>query len=179
MERTLLGADEMRAILETAAARTVRGMGMAKLAIVGIRKRGAVLAERLREIIRANTGCEAPLGSLDITLYRDDFSTLGANPVVGGTDVLFDMDGRKVLLVDDVLYTGRTIRAALDALTDLGRPAMVRLFVLVDRYHRELPIQADFAGRRVRTRVSEMVEVRVREIDGRDEVVVMDRKRAP
>jgi pyrimidine operon attenuation protein/uracil phosphoribosyltransferase len=119
---------------------------------------------------------EVPLGFLDITLYRDDFSRIGPNPVVSGTEISFDLEGRTILLVDDVLYTGRTVRAALDELIDFGRPGLVRLLVLVDRQGRELPIHPDFVGIKAVVASNQYVEVRVKEIDGMDGVVVVERR---
>ncbi len=129
-----------------------------------------MLAARLRDAIRANEGGDVPLGSLDITLYRDDLTRIGYAPVVRESDIGFSVDGRVVVLVDDVLFTGRTIRAAMDALVDYGRPRAIRLAVLVDRGHRELPIRADFVGKNVPTAPGDDVRVHLVEVDGRDEV---------
>ncbi len=142
------------------------------LAVVGIRTRGVYLAERLQKKLHEITGTEIPLGTLDITMYRDDLSEVGPNPEVRETKLPFDLNKRVVLLVDDVLYTGRTIRAALDALNDYGRPKMIQLAVLVDRGHRELPIRADYVGKNVPTSVKERVIIRIKEVDGKDEAVV-------
>ncbi len=141
-----------------------------KLALVGVRSRGVPLARRLAHLVRQAAGIEPAVGALDISLYRDDFTSLAAQPITKGTDILFSIDGRTVVLVDDVLYTGRTVRAALDQLIDFGRPARIELAVLVDRGHRELPIRADYVGRTLATSRDEAVEVRVLEEDGRDEV---------
>lgn len=173
MGKKIMSGKEIDRIVRKSAGVIEKEMGFSDLAIIGIRRRGAVLADRLAECF---TGAEVPVGYLDINLYRDDFSKIGAHPVLSETEVLFNIDDKKILLVDDVLFTGRTIRAALDALVDLGRPALVRLFVLIDRGHRELPISADFAGMKVETRVNEMVEVRLKEIDGADEVSIEKRK---
>ena len=143
--------------------------------LVGIRRRGVALAERLGRLLRERSGVEVPQGILDITLYRDDLSLISPQPLVRGTDIAANIDGTRTLLVDDVLYTGRTIRAALDALADFGRPRRVELAVLIDRGHREVPIQADHVGERIETEAMEMVEVRLEEVDGRDEVVVIRR----
>jgi len=172
MGRRIMTGREISRIIEKTAGIIEGEMGFSGLAIVGIRRRGAVLADRIKKYFPD----EVPVGYLDINLYRDDFSKIGAHPVISETEVLFDIDGKNILLVDDVLFTGRTIRAALDALVDLGRPALVRLFVLVDRGHRELPIGADFTGRKVETLVDEMVEVRLKEIDIRDEVLIEKKK---
>lgn len=142
-------------------------------AIVGIQSRGVPLAGRLAAALRSRTRSPIDVGSLDITLYRDDLSTIGTRPVLKATRIPFSIDGRTVILVDDVLFTGRTIRAALDELVDFGRPSRIALAVLIDRGHRELPIQADYVGKVVKTARTDMVDVRLSEIDGRDEVVVV------
>ena len=151
-----------------------RNKGVEALALVGVRSRGVPLARRLARSIKEITGDEVPTGSLDITLYRDDLMrhAVGPQPVVRRTEIPFSIDGRKILLVDDVLYTGRTTRAALDALIDFGRPKAIQLIVLVDRGHRELPIKADYVGKNLPTAVDESVQVRLQEIDDRDEVVL-------
>ena len=143
----------------------------ATLALVGIRTRGVPLAERLAKRLRDLHSVEASVGALDITLYRDDLSQIAHAPVLRGTDVPFAVDGTEVVLVDDVIFTGRTVRAAMDAVCDLGRPAAIRLAVLVDRGHRELPIQPDCCGLRVPTALHERIEVRLLETDGVDEIV--------
>jgi pyrimidine operon attenuation protein/uracil phosphoribosyltransferase len=144
------------------------------LALVGVRRRGVPLAKRLARQIKQITGDDVPTGALDITLYRDDLmkNAVGPQPVVRRTEIPFSIDGRKILLVDDVLYTGRTTRAALDALIDFGRPKAIQLIVLVDRGHRELPIKADYVGKNLPTASDESVQVRLQEIDDRDEVVL-------
>ena len=148
--------------------------GVEDLRLVGIRTRGVPIAKRLAACLKDITGADVPTGVLDITLYRDDLMghDVGPQPLVRSTEIPFDLDGTDVLLVDDVLYTGRTIRAALDALIDFGRPRSIQLVVLVDRGHRELPIRADYVGRNVPTSKKESVQVRLLEIDGRDEVEV-------
>jgi pyrimidine operon attenuation protein/uracil phosphoribosyltransferase len=146
-----------------------------RLALVGIRSRGVPLARRLARLIARAAGTDPAVGALDISLYRDDFTSLAAQPITKGTDILFSIDGRTVVLVDDVLFTGRTVRAALDQLIDFGRPSRIELAVLVDRGHRELPIRADYVGRSLTTSRDEAVEVRVREEDGKDEVVLIRR----
>ena len=146
--------------------------GAEGLALAGIVTRGAVLAQRLAERIREIEGTGVPVGTLDISFYRDDVATR-LNPEVHRTDLPFDPDGRCVVLVDDVLFTGRTIRAAMDALMDYGRPACVRLAVLVDRGHRELPIRADYVGKNVPTSGRELVKVRLHETDGEDVVIIL------
>jgi pyrimidine operon attenuation protein/uracil phosphoribosyltransferase len=137
---------------------------------VGIRARGDLIAARLRQAISANEGIDVPLGSLDITLYRDDLTRIGHAPVVRESVIPFSVDDRIVVLVDDVLFTGRTIRAAMDALVDYGRPRAIRLAVLIDRGHRELPIRADYVGKNVPTAVADDVRVQLVEAGGRDEV---------
>jgi pyrimidine operon attenuation protein/uracil phosphoribosyltransferase len=135
-----------------------------------------VLASRLRAEIQANEGADIPLGSLDITLYRDDLTRVGYAPIVHQSNLNFSVDGKVVVLVDDVLFTGRTIRAAMDALVDYGRPRAIRLAVLVDRGHRELPIRADFVGKNVPTKPTDDIRVHLAEVDGRDEVEVVARE---
>jgi len=151
-----------------------RNKGVDDLALIGVRSRGVPLAKRLARQIKEITGDDVPTGSLDITLYRDDLmkNAVGPQPVVRRTEIPFSIDGRKILLVDDVLYTGRTTRAALDALIDFGRPKAIQLIVLVDRGHRELPIKADYVGKNLPTALDESVQVRLQEIDDRDEVVL-------
>ncbi|MBI4313185.1 MAG: bifunctional pyr operon transcriptional regulator/uracil phosphoribosyltransferase PyrR [Candidatus Omnitrophica bacterium] len=146
--------------------------GSDRLALVGIRTRGAVLAQRLGRAIAEIDGVELPVGALDITLYRDDLTTIGPNPVVHQTEIPFELSDHKIVLVDDVLFTGRTVRAALDAMVAYGRPATIRLAVLVDRGHRELPIRPDFVGKNLPTSPEELVIVRLTETDGVDEVVI-------
>jgi pyrimidine operon attenuation protein/uracil phosphoribosyltransferase len=146
--------------------------GTERLVIVGIQRRGVQLADRIVEIINDREKVRIPRGALDITLYRDDLQTVGPRPVVGPTDLPWDIDGMRVVIVDDVLYTGRTVRAALDELADFGRPARIALAVLVDRGGRELPIHADVVGKKVETAPDERVDVKVRELDGEDAVVM-------
>ncbi len=153
-----------------------KNKGTDNLCLVGIRTRGAVLAERLSECVKSIEGKSVPVGILDITLYRDDLSVVSQQPVVHETLINFDISGQKVVLVDDVLFTGRTIRAALDALIDLGRPATIQLAVLIDRGHRELPIRADYVGKNIPTSLSQNVKVVLKESDQKeDEVVIIDR----
>jgi pyrimidine operon attenuation protein / uracil phosphoribosyltransferase len=147
--------------------------------LVGVRTRGVPLARRLAARMKQASGFEPPVGALDITLYRDDLTTVGPQPVLKGTDIPTSIDGRTVVLVDDVLFTGRTVRAALDELIDFGRPARIELAVLVDRGHRELPIHADYAGKTLTTTREEVVQVRLEEEDGDDRVVLLERGAAP
>jgi pyrimidine operon attenuation protein/uracil phosphoribosyltransferase len=151
-----------------------RNRTIGDLALVGIRARGVPIAARLAADLQTLSGTDVPVGALDITLYRDDLMghAAGAQPVIRRTEIPFSLDERVILLVDDVLYTGRTIRAALDALTDFGRPRAIQLVALVDRGHRELPIRADYVGRNIPTSRQQTVQVRLVEIDGRDEVEV-------
>jgi pyrimidine operon attenuation protein / uracil phosphoribosyltransferase len=151
-----------------------RNRGVEELALIGIRTRGVPIARRLARTIAEIASHEVPTGALDITLYRDDFMrhAVGAQPVVRSTDIPFSIDDKRILLVDDVLYTGRTIRAALDALIEFGRPRAIRLVVMVDRGHRELPIKADYVGKNIPTSLSQTVKVHLVETDGRDEVEV-------
>ena len=150
-----------------------RGHGTANLALVGIRSRGVYIAQRLRAILHDIEGGEPiPFGVVDITLYRDDLDRRMQNPVVQGTKIEFDVDGRRLLIVDDVLFTGRTIRAAMDAIIDFGRPQAIQLAVLVDRGHRKLPIRADYVGKNIPTARYEEVAVRLAEADGIDEVLI-------
>jgi pyrimidine operon attenuation protein/uracil phosphoribosyltransferase len=174
----LLGADDVRRAISRIAHEIVeRDRDLSRLAIVGIRSRGDILAARLRDAIRTNENAGVPLGSLDITLYRDDLTRIGYAPIVRESALDFSVDDRVVVLVDDVLFTGRTIRAAMDALVDYGRPRAIRLAVLVDRGHRELPIRADFVGKNVPTKPSDDVRVHLIEVDGRDEVELIARER--
>lgn len=146
------------------------------IAIIGIKNRGAYLGERLAAKIEKIAGQTVPVGALDITLYRDDLTEASNKPVVHATEIDFDIEKKKIVLVDDVLYTGRTIRCALDALIDFGRPNQIQLAVLVDRGHRELPIRADYVGKNVPTSSKETVEVRLAETDGKDEVVLCEKE---
>ncbi len=151
-----------------------KNKGVENVAVIGIRRRGGPLADRLAENIEAIEGFKVPVGILDITLYRDDLTTMASQPLVRRTEVNFDINDKVIVLVDDVLYTGRTIRAALDALIDLGRPQSIQLAVLIDRGHRELPIKADFVGKNVPTSRLESVAVLVKEFDDRDAVIIQE-----
>jgi pyrimidine operon attenuation protein/uracil phosphoribosyltransferase len=153
-----------------------RNRGLEELALVGIRTRGVPLAKRLAKIIHDIQPFDIPTGALDITLYRDDLMrhAVGAQPVIKRTEIPFSIDSKRILLVDDVLYTGRTIRAALDALIEFGRPKSIQLVVLVDRGHRELPIKADYVGKNLPTAPTQSVQVHLVEIDGRDEVEILE-----
>jgi pyrimidine operon attenuation protein/uracil phosphoribosyltransferase len=151
------------------------GPDMKDTVLIGIKNRGAFVAERLAEKIKEIAGKRPEVGALDITLYRDDLTQASEQPIVHATEITFDIDRKRIVLVDDVLFTGRTIRCALDALIDFGRPAKIQLAVLVDRGHRELPIRADYVGKNVPTSVKEVVEVRLAESDGKDEVVISEK----
>ena len=161
-----------RALIRIAHEITEKNKGVENVALVGIRTRGVPLAERIAEEIQKIENVTIPTGSLDITLYRDDLTTMGYNPVIHGTEIDFDVTGKNIVLVDDVLYTGRTIRAALDAIIDMGRPNTIQLAVLIDRGHRELPIRADYAGKNVPTSRRETVEVTLQEEGKEDEVIL-------
>ena len=171
----VMDADRMsRALTRIAHEILERNRGLDELALVGIRTRGVPLARRLAHALKEINGDDVSTGALDITLYRDDLmrQPVGPQPVVRRTEIPFSIDDRKILLVDDVLYTGRTIRAALDALIDFGRPKAIQLIVLVDRGHRELPIKADYVGKNLPTSSRQSVQVRLLEIDGIDEIVI-------
>ena len=153
-----------------------KNKGPQDLAIIGIHRRGVPIAKRIASYIEEFEGVKVPIGSLDITFYRDDLSLLSDHPVIKGTDIAFDINKKTIVLCDDVLYTGRTARAALDALMDLGRPNYIQLAVIVDRGHRELPIRADYIGKNIPTAKNEVVEVRVKEFDGIDNVAINELK---
>ena len=172
--KVLDGEAIRRALIRIAHEIVEHRKGTEGLALIGIRTRGALLAQRLAREIGAVDGHPVPVGILDITLYRDDLSLIAPNPVVHATDISFDVTDLHLVLVDDVLFTGRTIRAALNAISDLGRPKTIQLAVLVDRGHRELPIRADFVGKNVPTRRDEQVRVALQEVDGEDAVEVED-----
>jgi pyrimidine operon attenuation protein / uracil phosphoribosyltransferase len=168
---TLLDARAMTRALQRMAVEVLElAQGTEDLLLIGIQRRGVELAERIARFIEKDEGVEIPRGALDITLYRDDLETVGPKPVIGETRLPGDLTGRHAVIVDDVLYTGRTVRAALDELADFGRPKRISLCVLVDRGGRELPIQADVVGKVVKTVPGDRVEVQVEEIDGRDQV---------
>lgn len=171
----VMDADRMGRTLTRIAHEIVeRNRGVDRLALVGVRTRGVPIAARLASRLREITGQDVPVGALDITLYRDDLMhhAVGPQPVVRSTDIPFSIDDRVIVLVDDVLYTGRTVRAALDELIDFGRPRAIQLVVIVDRGHRELPIKADYVGKNLPTSRTESVSVRLAETDGCDEVVI-------
>ena len=172
----LMSASEIdRTLVRLAHEVLERTAELEKLVFIGVRRRGVPLAQRLAQKIENLEGRKIPVGILDINLYRDDLSTVSNQPVVNATDIPFSVTGKDVILTDDVLYTGRTVRAALDALFDQGRPARVQLLVLVDRGWRELPIEASFVGRKVQTDANEIIEVKFREIDGVEKVMLAEK----
>ena len=173
----VMDADRMsRALTRISHEILERNRGTSDLALIGIRTRGVPLARRIAQALHAINHEDVPTGALDITLYRDDLmrQPVGPQPLVRRTEIPFSIDDRRILLVDDVLYTGRTIRAALDALIDFGRLRSIQLIVLVDRGHRELPIKADYVGKNLPTSMKQSVQVRLQEIDGEDDVLLMD-----
>jgi pyrimidine operon attenuation protein/uracil phosphoribosyltransferase len=173
----VMDADRMaRSLTRIAHEILERNRGVEELALVGIRTRGVPLARRLARAIREINQHDVSTGALDITLYRDDLmrTAVGAQPVIHKTEIPFSIDDKKILLVDDVLYTGRTVRAALDALIEFGRPKAIQLVVLVDRGHRELPIKADYVGKNLPTSLSQSVQVHLTEIDSRDQVEIQE-----
>jgi pyrimidine operon attenuation protein / uracil phosphoribosyltransferase len=172
----LMSATEIDRTLQRVAHEIVeRSGGTANLALIGVRRRGVPLANRIAKAMREIDRVEVPVGTLDITLYRDDLSKVAAHPVIQSSDINFSVDDKDLILVDDVLYTGRTARAAMNALFDLGRPRSLRLCVLIDRGHREMPIEASFVGRMVQTSDTEIIEVKLREIDNEERVILVDR----
>jgi pyrimidine operon attenuation protein/uracil phosphoribosyltransferase len=170
--RIMAAEDVRRAVTRISHEIIEKHGGTDGLALVGIQRRGVPLAQRLAASIAEHDGVSLPVGALDITFYRDDLSLVAQQPIVKGTDIGFDLNGYTVVLVDDVLYTGRTIRAAMDALMDYGRPKAIRLAVMVDRGHRELPIRADHVGKNVPTSREEVVHVLLDEVDGEDGVEI-------
>lgn len=174
-DKVVLDAEDMRRTLVRISHEIVEKTGGSGLAVVGIHRRGAVLAQRLRDLVAELVGEPIPLGDIDISFYRDDVATRSSQPTVHASHIEFPIEGMTVVLVDDVLYTGRTARAGIDALFDYGRPARVQLAVVADRGHRELPIRPDYVGKNLPTAASERVFVRVEELDGVDEVVISER----
>jgi len=171
--RRIMTADEIRrATIRLSHEIVEKQAGTDGLMLIGIQRRGVPLAQRIASSIAENEGVDVPVGALDITFYRDDLSMIAPQPVVKGTDLPSGIDGQTIVLVDDVLFTGRTVRAAMDALVDFGRPQAIRLAVLVDRGHRELPIRADHIGKNVPTSREELVKVHLEETDGEDDVEI-------
>ena len=178
--KVVLDGDDMRRTLVRIAHEIVEKTPDPELlALVGIHRRGAPLAARLKDLLDELLGLEVPLGDLDIAFYRDDLRSRSGAPVVHASHIDFDLDGRTVVIVDDVLYTGRTVRAAIEALFDYGRPGRIQLAVLADRGHRELPIRPDYVGKNLPTARAERVNVRVAELDGADEVTITSREGVP
>ena len=172
----LMSASEIeRTLVRLAHQILEKNGGVDGLGLVGIRRRGVPLADRLGKMIQRVEKKPVPVGTLDITFYRDDLSTLGPKPVVQPSEIGFPIEGKRIVLVDDVLYTGRTTRAALDALFSHGRPSHVQLLVLIDRGHREIPVEATFIGRTVQTTKNEVIEVKLTEIDGAEKVLLMEK----
>ncbi|HEY4741586.1 MAG TPA: bifunctional pyr operon transcriptional regulator/uracil phosphoribosyltransferase PyrR [Candidatus Acidoferrales bacterium] len=175
-KRQLMAPEEIDRTLQRLAHEIVeKSGGTSNVVLIGVRRRGVPLANRLAKTIKAFSNVDIPVGTLDITLYRDDLSTVASQPVVQSTEIPFVVDDRDIVLVDDVLYTGRTARAAMNGLFDLGRPKSIRMLVLIDRGHRELPIEATFIGRTVTTSDTEIIEVRLHEIDKEERVMLVDR----
>jgi len=174
-DKVVLDGEDMRRTLVRISHEIVEKTGGSGLAVVGIHRRGAVLAQRVRDLVAELVGEPIPLGDIDISFYRDDVATRSQQPTVHASHIEFPVEGVTVVLVDDVLYTGRTARAGIDALFDYGRPARVQLAVVADRGHRELPIRPDYVGKNLPTAASERVFVRVEELDGVDEVVISER----
>ncbi len=175
LKARIMDSRRMRRVINRLATEILeKNRDVENLALIGIRTRGVYLARRLRDAIKRIEGIELPLGILDITLYRDDIPRKGITPEVKGTEIPFPVDGKDIVLVDDVLFTGRTVRAAMDSIMDLGRPRTIQLAVLVDRGHRELPIQANYVGKVLPTSRRERVRVRFKEHDGVDEVVITE-----
>ena len=166
-----------RALLRIAHEIVEKHKGVQDLCLIGIRTRGVILAERLQKNIQEIEGCDLPMGILDITLYRDDLTMVSTQPVVGETHIDFDLTDKKIILIDDVLFTGRTIRSALDALIDFGRPSEIQLAVLIDRGHRELPIRADYVGKNIPTSLQQNVRVILQETDHQDDAVIVEQER--
>ena len=180
IKRSLLDEQAMQRMLMRLSHEIIEGSGSADaIYLVGIKRRGVPLARRIKANIERFSNLSVTIGALDITLYRDDLKELSPDPIVHGSDIRFDVNGKAIVLIDDVLYTGRTARAAMDALISRGRPASIRLCVAVDRGHRELPIAANFVGKNVPTSRNEFIAVRVKEIDGEDEIALFHPDETP
>jgi pyrimidine operon attenuation protein/uracil phosphoribosyltransferase len=175
-KKQLMSATEIDRTLQRLAHEIVeKSGGTTNIALIGIRRRGVPLAQRIAHSMRAIDGVDVPVGTLDITLYRDDLSKVAAQPILHSSEIPFSVDDKDLILVDDVLYTGRTVRAAMNGLFDLGRPRNIQLSVLIDRGHRELPIEASYVGRHVQTTDKEIIEVRLSEVDQEERVVLVER----
>lgn len=175
--KKILSAEDIRKVLYRLAKQILeKNPKVSELVLIGVQTRGVYLARRIQAIIKEIEKISPPLGTLDITLYRDDLTTIGPRPLVKETKINFDLENKEVVLIDDVLYTGRTARAALNEIMEFGRPKRIEFLVLIDRGHRELPIRADFVGKNVPTAKDESVEIRLKEIDGEDEAVIVEKK---
>ncbi len=175
IEAKLLGPNKIhRSLVRLAHEIIEKNTDLKNLALVGIRTRGEYIAQRLHELIKKNAGINLPLGTLDVTFHRDDFRTNLGSPKVGASNILFEIDGKTVILIDDVLYTGRTIRAAMDEIFSYGRPSSIQLGVLVDRGHRELPIRADYVGKNYPTSINEHIHVHLEDVDDEDAVLLVE-----
>lgn len=176
LEKTVLMDEQAvhRALIRIAHEIIEKNKGLDNVALVGIQRRGVPMADRIAKVMEDVEGVKPDVGVLDITFYRDDLSTLAAHPVVNGTAIHFNINDKKIVLIDDVLFTGRTVRAAIEAIFDMGRPACIQLATLVDRGHRQLPIRSDYVGKNVPTSLSEMISVQLSEIDGQDKVVLCE-----
>ena len=176
LEKTVLMDEQAvhRALIRIAHEIIEKNKGLDNVALVGIQRRGVPMADRIAKVMEEVEGVKPDVGVLDITFYRDDLSTLAAHPVVNGTAIHFNINDKKIVLIDDVLFTGRTVRAAIEAIFDMGRPACIQLATLVDRGHRQLPIRSDYVGKNVPTSLSEMISVQLSEIDGQDKVVLCE-----
>ncbi|MCK4917107.1 MAG: bifunctional pyr operon transcriptional regulator/uracil phosphoribosyltransferase PyrR [Candidatus Omnitrophica bacterium] len=175
--KKILGNEDIRRTLYRLTHQVLeKNPNIKELVVIGIQTRGVHLAKRVQSLIKDLEGIDVPLGVLDITLYRDDLTAIGPKPLVKETRIGFDLSDKTVILIDDVLFTGRTARAALDEIMDFGRPKSIQFLVLIDRGYRELPIRADFVGKNIPTSREELVEVKLKEIDGNDEVIVMEKK---
>lgn len=167
-------ANIRRAIMRISHEIIEKNDGLDNVCLIGVQRRGVPMAKEIRDNLLKVEGVDVPIGILDITFYRDDLSKLNAHPVVNGTHIPFDINNKKIVLVDDVLYTGRTVRSAIDAIFDMGRPAAIELAILIDRGHRELPFRADFIGKNVPTSKHEMISVQFKEVDGNDQVLLCE-----
>ena len=165
--------DVQRAVIRISHEIVEHNHGLDNVALIGIQRRGVPMAKAIRKYLEEIEGVKVPLGILDITFYRDDLSMLSAHPVVNGTDIPFDVNGKKIIVVDDVLFTGRTIRSAIDNIFDMGRPDCIQLAILVDRGHRQLPFRADYVGKNVPTSIHEHIKVELDEVDGRTQVLLL------
>ena len=166
-------AQIQRAITRISHEIVERNQGLDNVCLIGIQRRGVPIASRIRDNLEQIEGIKVPMGILDITFYRDDLSTLSAHPVVNGTHIPFDVNDKKIIIVDDVLFTGRTIRSAMENVFDMGRPSLIQLAILIDRGHRQLPFRADYVGKNVPTALSEQIDVELKEVDGRDIVLLL------